>query len=89
MAPLATDVWHVTSQALRALLITVTGAGWLMVLVSTFVVDHFDLFRLRQVFARLTGRRTVEHEFSTPFLYCMVSHPIYTGFIIAFGLRRQ
>jgi methanethiol S-methyltransferase len=82
--PVTVDVWHVTTQPWRALLIAVSAVGWLMVLVSTFLIDHFDLFGLRQVFTRLTGRRPVEHEFSTPFLYRMVRHPIYTGFIIAF-----
>ncbi|WP_428340179.1 methanethiol S-methyltransferase [Mycobacterium sp.] len=82
--PVTVDVWHVTTQPWRALLIAVSAVGWLMVLVSTFLIDHFDLFGLRQVFARLTGRRPAEHEFSTPFLYNMVRHPIYTGFILAF-----
>jgi protein-S-isoprenylcysteine O-methyltransferase Ste14 len=82
--PVTGDVWHVTTQPWRALLIAVGAVGWLMVLVSTFLIDHFDLFGLRQVLARLTGRDPVEHEFSTPFLYRMVRHPIYTGFIIAF-----
>lgn len=82
--PVTIDVWHVTTQPWRTLLIAVSAVGWLMVLVSTFLIDHFDLFGLRQVFARLTGRHPAEHEFSTPFLYNMVRHPIYTGFIIAF-----
>jgi protein-S-isoprenylcysteine O-methyltransferase Ste14 len=82
--PITTDIWHVVAQPWRALLTVVSFVGWLMVLVSTFLIDHFDLFGLRQVIARLTGRRAVEHEFATPFLYRMVRHPIYTGFLIAF-----
>jgi protein-S-isoprenylcysteine O-methyltransferase Ste14 len=82
--PVTVEVWHVPNQPWRALLIAVSAVGWLMVLVSTFLIDHFDLFGLRQAFARLTGRRPGELEFSTPFLYSMVRHPIYTGFIVAF-----
>jgi protein-S-isoprenylcysteine O-methyltransferase Ste14 len=82
--PATVDVWQVTTQPWRALLIAVSAVGWLMVLVSTFLIDHFDLFGLRQVLARWNGRRAADHEFSTPFLYRMVRHPIYTGFIIAF-----
>jgi protein-S-isoprenylcysteine O-methyltransferase Ste14 len=85
--PVTVNVWHVTTQPWRALLIAVSAVGWLTVLVSTFLIDHFDLFGLRQVFARLTGRRPDEHEFSTPLLYRMVRHPIYTGFIIAFWAK--
>jgi methanethiol S-methyltransferase len=82
--PITADVWHVTSQPWRTLLIGVGFLGWLTVLVSTFLIDHFDLFGLRQVFARLTGRRAADHEFATPFLYRVVRHPLYTGFIVAF-----
>jgi protein-S-isoprenylcysteine O-methyltransferase Ste14 len=82
--PITTDIWHVVAQPWRASLTVVSFVGWLMVLVSTFLIDHFDLFGLRQVIARLTGRRAVEHEFRAPFLYRMVRHPIYTGFLIAF-----
>ena len=61
------DVWRVTAQPWRALLIVTGLAGWAIVLLSTFLIDHFDLFGLRQVFARLRGRRLAEHEFTTPF----------------------
>jgi methanethiol S-methyltransferase len=82
--PLTTDLWRVTTQPWRGSLVALSFAGWLMVLVSTFLIDHFDLFGLRQVLARLKGRRAADHEFTTPFLYRVVRHPIYTGFIIAF-----
>jgi protein-S-isoprenylcysteine O-methyltransferase Ste14 len=82
--PITGNVWRVTAQPWRALLIAAALAGWAIVLLSTFLIDHFDLFGLRQVFARLRGRRLTEHEFRTPFLYRGVRHPIYLGFLIAF-----
>ncbi len=82
--PLTDDVWWVSGQPWRALLIAVALAGWTMVLLSTFLIDHFDLFGLRQVFARLRRRRLPEHEFATPVLYRAVRHPIYLGFLLAF-----
>lgn len=82
--PITQNVWQVTAQPWRALLITTALAGWAIVLLSTLLIDHFDLFGLRQVFARLRGRRLTEHEFNTPFLYRGVRHPIYLGFLIAF-----
>ncbi|WIM88617.1 isoprenylcysteine carboxylmethyltransferase family protein [Candidatus Mycobacterium wuenschmannii] len=82
--PITADVWHVIAQPWRTLLVAVSAAGWLTVLISTYLIDHFDLFGLRQVLARLTRRPAAEHEFATPFFYRLVRHPIYTGFIIAF-----
>jgi methanethiol S-methyltransferase len=82
--PITDDVWRVTSQPWRALLTAVGLAGWATVLLSTFLINHFDLFGLRQVFARLRRRRLPEHEFATPFLYRAVRHPIYLGFLTAF-----
>jgi methanethiol S-methyltransferase len=82
--PITSDVWRVTAQPWRTSLIVVSLAGWAIVLLSTFLIDHLDLFGLRQVFARLRGQRCAEHEFTTPFLYRAVRHPIYLGFLIAF-----
>jgi methanethiol S-methyltransferase len=82
--PLTNELWRVSAQPWRALLIAVGLAGWAIALLSTFLIDHFDLFGLRQVFARLRGRRLPEHEFATPLLYRAVRHPLYLGFLIAF-----
>jgi methanethiol S-methyltransferase len=82
--PITDDVWRVSAQPWRVLLIAVGLAGWAIVFLSTFLIDHFDLFGLRQVFARLSGRQPAQHEFATPFLYRIVRHPLYLGFLIAF-----
>ncbi len=82
--PITDDIWRVTAQPWRALLIAVGLAGWAIALLSTFLIDHFDLFGLRQVFARLRGQRPAEHEFATPLFYRVVRHPLYLGFLLAF-----
>jgi methanethiol S-methyltransferase len=82
--PITHDVWRVEAQPSRALL-TVTGlVGWVVVLLSTVLIDHFDLFGLRQVIARIRGRQLAEHQFTTPLFYRAVRHPLYLGFLIAF-----
>ncbi|HUN68940.1 MAG TPA: isoprenylcysteine carboxylmethyltransferase family protein, partial [Burkholderiales bacterium] len=58
--------------------------GWGLLLLATFLINHFELFGLRQVFARLTGRTLPEAEFRAPFLYKHVRHPIYLGFVLSF-----
>jgi methanethiol S-methyltransferase len=82
--PITQDVWHVTAHPWRAVLTVTSLIGWAIVLVSTLLIDHFHLFGVRQVFARLRGRRLAEHKFATPLFYRAVRHPIYLGFLIAF-----
>ena len=59
-----------------------SGSAGRILLLATFLINHFELFGLRQVFARLVGREIPEAEFSTPFLYRYVRHPIYLGFVL-------
>jgi protein-S-isoprenylcysteine O-methyltransferase Ste14 len=82
--PITGDMWRVTAQPWRALLIAFSLAGWATVFLTTFLIDHFDLFGLRQVFARLRGHQPPQHEFVTPLFYRVVRHPLYLGFLVAF-----
>jgi protein-S-isoprenylcysteine O-methyltransferase Ste14 len=82
--PMGGVVWDVQNQSARIVLVAVSLTGWLIVLISTFLIDHFDLFGLRQVFMYLRSREYHPLGFRTPALYSYVRHPIYLGFIVAF-----
>jgi protein-S-isoprenylcysteine O-methyltransferase Ste14 len=82
--PLPDPVWEVQQPAVTAALWALFASGWLLALISTFVIDHFDLFGLRQVFLFATGKPYSPVDFRTPFLYRVVRHPLMLGFIIAF-----
>ena len=77
-------LWSVQDPVAVLVLRTIFWLGWGVLLLSTFLINHFELFGLRQVFARLTNRPIPEAEFRTPLLYKHVRHPIYLGFILAF-----
>ncbi|MEJ1239244.1 methanethiol S-methyltransferase [Chryseolinea sp. T2] len=82
--PLGGVVWGVESPALRLALQTLSMFGFSIVLVSTFLINHFDLFGLRQVWFYATGRTYEPLPFRTPLFYKYVRHPLYFGFLIAF-----
>lgn len=82
--PLPTALWSVDRAWGRALLWTLYGFGWLTVVGSTFLIDHFDLFGLRQVVARARGQVPRPPGFRQPLLYGLIRHPIMVGFLIAF-----
>jgi protein-S-isoprenylcysteine O-methyltransferase Ste14 len=82
--PLGAMVWDVSGTLAGAALVAQCALGWALVLASTFQIDHFELFGLKQVWHRLTGRSTPAPEFRTPPLYRHVRHPIYLGFMLAF-----
>jgi len=77
-------VWDVTWMAGRAGLWILFGLGWATVLLSTFMINHFDLFGLRQVYLIWREKPYTELEFRITLLYHVVRHPIMLGFIVAF-----
>jgi protein-S-isoprenylcysteine O-methyltransferase Ste14 len=82
--PITASAWDVTTQPWRGLLVAISLAGWGIALTSTLLINHFDLFGLRQVFLRLRERQPTPHSFVTPALYRIVRHPLYLGFLVAF-----
>jgi protein-S-isoprenylcysteine O-methyltransferase Ste14 len=77
-------IWRVENPLAVQAIWTLFALGWVILLLATFLINHFELFGLRQVFARLTGKPIPEAQFRTPFLYRYVRHPIYLGFLMAF-----
>ena len=82
--PMPTVVWHIEDPVLAGVAIAGGFLGWLIVLYSTFLISHFELFGLTQVVAHFAGRMVEPVKFKTPGLYRLIRHPIYLGFIIAF-----
>ena len=82
--PMGGQIWQVTNSTGVALLYSICAAGWLIVLGSTFLINHFDLFGLRQVWLYLRGQDYTDLKFGTPGLYKVVRHPLYVGLILAF-----
>jgi methanethiol S-methyltransferase len=82
--PLLAPIWSVSPGPAATALMVLSLVGWGIVLVSTFLISHFELFGLAQVYQRIRGAPQQRAEFRTPALYRLVRHPIYAGFIIAF-----
>jgi protein-S-isoprenylcysteine O-methyltransferase Ste14 len=82
--PMTAAVWSVEHPVAVLTINAAFWLGWLIVLTSTFLINHFELFGLRQVYARLRERSLPTPSFKTPLFYRYVRHPIYLGFIIAF-----
>jgi protein-S-isoprenylcysteine O-methyltransferase Ste14 len=82
--PLPAAIWTVNNPIAVAVLDAIFWFGWVLVVFSTFLISHFQLFGLTQVFARLLGKRLPEPQFRTPLLYKGVRHPLYLGFLLAF-----
>jgi protein-S-isoprenylcysteine O-methyltransferase Ste14 len=77
-------VWQVADPQIAIVITALSFVGWLIVLTSTFLINHFELFGLHQVTNNLTGRAMPTPIFRTPLYYKFVRHPIYPGFVIAF-----
>ena len=82
--PIGGIVWSVQSPVAKALIYGAYAFGWALVLVSTFLINHFDLFGLRQVWLQLRGRPYSALPFKMPVLYRYVRHPLYVGWFFTF-----
>jgi methanethiol S-methyltransferase len=82
--PIPEVIWSLTNPTAVVVLQVIFWTGWAIVLISTFLINHFELFGLRQVYARLRRQTLPAPSFKTPFFYKKVRHPIYLGFLLAF-----
>jgi methanethiol S-methyltransferase len=82
--PIAGEVWRIDNPLGAGVMWAVFAAGWLIVLLSTFLISHFDLFGLAQVYRHLVGKAEAAPQFRQPFFYKLVRHPLYSGFFLAF-----
>ncbi len=77
-------IWHIGNPMLAKIVLGLSFVGWFIVLSSTFLINHFELFGLHQVAANLGGKPMPAPKFRSPFYYKLVRHPIYFGFVVAF-----
>jgi len=82
--PIGGVVWTVERPVIQMVIYGLYAIGWLLVLSSTFLINHFDLFGLRQVFLFLIGRPYTQLKFGTPMFYRHIRHPLYLGWLFAF-----
>lgn len=82
--PITQNIWSLSDTTAGAVLLTLSFAGWAMLLVSTFLISHFDLFGLQQVYRYAGGREPEQLSFRTPGFYRIIRHPIYFSFLLAF-----
>jgi protein-S-isoprenylcysteine O-methyltransferase Ste14 len=82
--PMPDVMWQIVDPSTAMAITGLSFVGWFLVLTSTFLINHFELFGVHQVVNNLAGRSMSEPRFKTPVLYKLVRHPIYLGFIIAF-----
>lgn len=87
--PMTGIIWSVDNAIGSMILTALFWLGWIIVLLSTFMIDHFELFGLKQVYLNLRGRAMEYMAFKTPWLYKYVRHPIMLGFVIAFWATPQ
>ncbi len=82
--PMSGIIWYASHSAGRFVLSTLFATGWLIALTTTFSIDHFDLFGLRQIYLHLRRRKFPPIPFKTPGPYQCVRHPLYLGWLVAF-----
>ena len=83
-APRGFDLGRPGPEPARGALFVGFAFGWMLVLATTFLINHFDLFGLRQVWLYLRGRPYTKLQFATPVPYRLVRHPLYVGWLVAF-----
>ena len=82
--PINVMVWSVTNPMGEAALWALFALGWGIVLLSTFLLNHFELFGLQQAWLHMRGRQAEPHQLRQPMLYKWIAHPLYSGFFLAF-----
>ncbi len=82
--PLPQSIWHTDQVVVRYVLTGLSLLGWVTVFYASFLIDHFDLFGLRQVYLYLVGKEYSQSPFATPWLYGVVRNPLMLGFVMAF-----
>ena len=82
--PLGGTIWNIENPTGRLVMYQLFGLGFGVVLIATFLINHFDLFGLRQVWLYLTGQPYTELTFRTPLFYKYIRHPLYVGWFMAF-----
>lgn len=82
--PMGGTVWEMNDPILRGAIYGLYAGGWLLILVTTFLINHFDLFGMRQVWLHLQGLPYTPLKFATPGLYRYVRHPLYVGWLLTF-----
>jgi len=87
--PLPQPVWSIENPVAAGAVMALSWLGWGLVLLSTYLISHFQLFGLSQGFARLLGREVKDGPFVTPLVYRWIRHPLYTGFLVAFWAAPQ
>jgi protein-S-isoprenylcysteine O-methyltransferase Ste14 len=84
--PIGVQIWSIDSPVIRIVIWTLFATGWLTVIAVTFLINHFDLFGLRQVWLPLIGKPYTPVSFRSPLPYRIVRHPLYFGFLLAFWM---
>ena len=82
--PMGGVIWSVENEIVKTILLVLYITGWAIVFISTFLINHFDLFGLRQTWFYATGKKYESLPFRVPLFYRFVRHPLYLGFLIAF-----
>ncbi|MCZ6836968.1 MAG: isoprenylcysteine carboxylmethyltransferase family protein [Planctomycetota bacterium] len=84
--PMGGVIWEVQNTVARGVLLGIFTSGWVLILLSSFSINHFDLFGLRQVWLYFQGKPYTQLKFDVPILYKFVRHPLYVGWLLAFWM---